>query len=223
MKYAAVLFDCDGVLVDSEHITNTVLRDMLQERGWNLSLQECMQHFIGRLLTDNAALIERHTGQALTPQWLDAFRQRRNLALERDLGPVTGAIAAVQSIHAHYGHRIACASGADRHKIELQLRKLGLLGYFEGRIFSGHEMPRSKPEPDVYLAAAKALQVDPRHCVVVEDTLAGASAGLAAGATVLAYCPVQSGQANADALAQLGVHRVFEDMALLPALVGAGD
>jgi beta-phosphoglucomutase-like phosphatase (HAD superfamily) len=219
MKYIAVLFDCDGVLVDSEHITNTVLRDMLHERGWVLSLQECMQHFVGRLITDNAALIEKHTGQPLTPEWVAAFRERRNQALARDLGPVAGAVHAVQSIHARYGARIACASGADRGKVELQLGKVGLMPYFEGRIFSGVEMPRSKPAPDVYLAAAKALAVDPSHCAVVEDTVAGATAGLHAGCTVLAYCPPQAGAANARLLRKLGVHSVFESMADLPALV----
>jgi HAD superfamily hydrolase (TIGR01509 family) len=219
MKYIAILFDCDGVLVDSEHITNTVLRDMLQERGWNLSLAECMQHFLGRLITDNAALIERHTGQALTPQWVASFRERRNQALARELGPVQGAVQAVHSIHARYQQRIACASGADRGKVELQLSKVGLLSYFEGRIFSGHEMPRSKPAPDVYLAAAKALGVQPQHCAVVEDTVAGATAGLHAGCTVLAYSPPHAGEDNAAQLRKLGVHEVFEDMAQLPARV----
>jgi HAD superfamily hydrolase (TIGR01509 family) len=221
MKYVAILFDCDGVLVDSEHITNTVLRDMLHERGWHLSLAECMQHFLGRLVSDNAALIEKHTGQPLTPEWLAAFRARRNQALERDLVPIEGAMEAVHNIRARYGQSIACASGADRFKVELQLRKVGLLAPFEGRIFSGHEMPRSKPAPDVYLAAAKALQANPSQCAVVEDTIAGATAGLAAGCTVLAYAPPHAGEANALALRELGVHQVFERMADLPGLVSS--
>lgn len=128
-------------------------------------------------------------------------------------------MAAVQQVHALYGGRIACASGADRGKVELQLHKVGLSTYFEGRVFSGHEMPRSKPHPDVYLAAAKALGVDARACVVVEDTVAGVTAGMAAGATVLGYCPSEVGHSSAAELRRAGVQRLFGDMAELVDLV----
>ena len=115
--------------------------------------------------------------------------------------------------------RIACASGADRHKVELQLDKIGLLDCFAGRIFSGHETPRSKPAPDVYLAAASALGVDPARCAVVEDTVTGAMAGVAAGATVFGYSPTDLGHSGPEALRGVGVVQVFTDMAQLPALL----
>jgi len=88
--------------------------------------------------------------------------------LEAELLAVANVHAAVHEVHARHAARIACASGADRYKVELQLRKVGLLDYFAGRIFSGHEMPRSKPFPDVYLAAAAALAARPQRCAVVE-------------------------------------------------------
>ena len=119
-------------------------------------------------------------------------------------------------MHAHHGGRIACASGADRHKVELQLAKVGLAPYFEGRIFSGHEMPATKPAPDVYLAAAAALQADPARCAVVEDTVTGVMAGVAAGATVYAYAPLGHG----EPLVAAGAAHVFASMADLPALLG---
>ena len=128
---------------------------------------------------------------------------------------------AVRALHAALEGRIACASGADRHKVELQLDKIGLLDCFEGRIFSGHEMPRSKPAPDVYLAAAAALGVDPARCAVVEDTVTGATAGVAAGATVFGYSPTDLGHSGPDALRAVGVAQVFTDMAQLPALLAA--
>lgn len=215
MRFEAVLFDCDGVLVDSEPIVNRVLRDMLAERGWELSEAECMRIFLGKMVRDERDRIERETGRALTEDWLTAFRENRNAALERELSIVANAREAVHEVHERLDARIACASGADRHKVELQLRKVGLHGYFEGRIFSGHEMPRSKPHPDVYLAAAAALGVAPRRCVVVEDSLIGATAGLAAGATVLAYVP----HGDAAAFERAGVAAVFRDMASLPALL----
>ncbi|HVG58737.1 MAG TPA: HAD family phosphatase, partial [Hyalangium sp.] len=173
MRFAAILFDCDGVLVDSEPITVGVLRDMLEEHGWKLSLRECMALFVGKTVKDEAALIEARTGVPLTDAWLARFRARRNEALERELLAVRNIHAAVASLHERHQGRIACASGADRFKVELQLRKVGLLNYFEGRIFSGVELARSKPAPDVYLAAARALSVDPARCAVVEDTITG--------------------------------------------------
>ncbi|MBC7380443.1 MAG: HAD family phosphatase [Burkholderiaceae bacterium] len=185
MKFEAVLFDCDGVLVDSEPITNGVLRDMLQERGWTLSSQECMRLFIGKAVKDEAALIESHTGQPVTEAWLASFRERRNVGLVARVEPIRGAVEAAAAVHALYGGRIACASGADRFKVELQMDKCGLTPYFKGRIFSGHETPRSKPWPDVYLAAAAALGVDSSHWAVGEGTGTGVMDRVAAGATVV--------------------------------------
>ena len=121
----------------------------------------------------------------------------------------------MHTIHQRVQARIACASGADRPKLELQLRKVGLYDYFDGQIYSGHELPRSKPHPDVYLAAALGLRVDPRRCAVVEDSLTGVAAGLAAGATVFAYVPEGDGSAFRAA----GVAHVFNDMAHLPSLL----
>ena len=127
---------------------------------------------------------------------------------------------AVADLHARFDGRIAVASGADMGKVRLQLEKTGLLRWFEGRTFSGHEQPRSKPHPDVYLAAAAALGVDPKRCAVVEDTVTGATAGVAAGATVFGYCPPEAGHDTAERLRAVGVRHCFTDMAELPALLG---
>jgi HAD superfamily hydrolase (TIGR01509 family) len=219
MKFRAVLFDCDGVLVDSEGITNRVLHAMLQARGWPLSAQECMDIFLGRMVRDRQDVIEQNTGQPMTEEWLADFRQRRDVALEADLVAIPNAVGAVREVHALYGERIACASGADRVKIDLQLRKVGLMDCFAGRIFSGHEMPRSKPFPDVYLAAAAALGVPASACAVIEDTVTGSRAGVAAGATVFGYCPGGAGHSSAQQLRDVGVRHIFFDMAQLPELL----
>ncbi|MDH4464025.1 MAG: HAD family phosphatase [Acidovorax sp.] len=215
MKFDGVLFDCDGVLVDSEPITNGVLRDMLQESGWALSLQECMDIFVGKAVLDERVRIEAETGKVVTPDWMAEFRTRRNAALDADVAAIAGALDAVAALHASTQGRIACASGADRTKVEMQMRKVGLFPYFDGRVFSGHEMPRSKPHPDVYLAAAQALGLSASRCAVVEDTVTGVTAGVAAGATVWAYAP----QGDGSALLQAGAHQVFSDMAQLPLLL----
>jgi HAD superfamily hydrolase (TIGR01509 family) len=215
-NYEAVLFDCDGVLVDSEGITNGVLRTMLEEQGWVLTPQECMRLFIGRAVIDQRELIEANTGRPLTQDWLAEFRERRNVRLERDVQAIPHALEAVTAVHAHLAGRIACASGADRFKVELQLAKCGLMPFFSGRIFSGHEMPRSKPAPDVYLAAAAALGVDPRRCLVVEDTVPGVTAGVAAGATVIGYSPSEAGHDATQALRDAGARAVVADMLEVP-------
>jgi HAD superfamily hydrolase (TIGR01509 family) len=218
MKFSAILFDCDGVLVDSEVITNGVLRDMLEESGWSMTLAACMAFFVGKAVRDERAAIEAHTGQALTEDWMQQFYQRRNQALTDWLEIIPGALAAVQAAHTLTRGRIACASGADRLKVEMQLTQVALMDYFVGRVFSGHEMPRSKPAPDVYLAAARQLGVAGAHCLVVEDTPVGVTAGVAAGATVWAYCPQPEAGAN---LLQAGAARLFSQMADLPALLMA--
>ncbi|MDO8320454.1 HAD family phosphatase [Rhodoferax sp.] len=218
MKFEAILFDCDGVLVDSEPLTNQVLRDMLEASGWSMTLAECMAYFVGKTVREERAEIEARTGQPLTQDWLNDFYQRRNQALSDALTVIPGARAAVQAAHDATRGRIACASGADRFKVEMQLHKVDLLGFFVGRVFSGHEMPRSKPAPDVYLAAAGHLNVPGHQCLVIEDTTVGVKAGVAAGATVWAYSPQAVGDA---ALLLAGASQVFRDMADVPGLLTA--
>lgn len=220
MNYEALLFDCDGVLVDSEAITNGVLCAMLNEAGWALAPEECMRIFIGKTVRSEAARIEAHTGQPLTDVWMAAFYARRNALLEAELQPIEGAIEAVRAVHARLGGRIACASGADRYKVEMQLQKVGLAPYFGGNVFSGHEMPRTKPAPDVYLAAAAALGVPPQRCLVAEDTVTGVAAGVAAGATVVGFSPSLVGRGAPEALLAAGAVRVIAHMSELPALLG---
>ena len=218
MGFEAILFDCDGVLVDSEPIVNGVLRDMLAQRGWIMTAAECMRHFVGKAVRDERAAIEVHTGQPLTEEWMQLFYARRNRELDARLEIMAGAHVAVQAAHAHTGQRIACASGADRFKVEMQLLKVGLMDFFAGHIFSGHEMARSKPAPDVYLAAARHLNAPAGHCLVIEDTPTGVTAGVAAGATVWAYCPLPE---QGEALLQAGACRLFGQMAELPHLLAA--
>jgi HAD superfamily hydrolase (TIGR01509 family) len=218
MKFEAILFDCDGVLVDSEPIVNSVLRDMLEARGWAMSAAECMRFFMGKSVRDERVAIEAQTGLPLTDEWMHLFYKRRNAELDARLQIMAGAQAAVAAAHAHTQQRIACASGADRFKVEMQLTKVGLIDFFAGNIFSGHEMPRSKPAPDVYLAAARHLNTPGHLCLVIEDTTVGVTAGVAAGATVWAYCPQPE---RGPDLLQAGASQLFGHMGELPQLLAA--
>lgn len=185
--FDAVLFDCDGVLVDSETITCSALRDMLAASGWRMSLAECMDFFVGKTVRSEAATIEANTGMALTDAWMQAFYGERDRRLREHMALVDGALDLVSQAHDLCEGRIAVCSGADRHKLTLMLNQLGLSSFFKDRVFSGHELPRSKPFPDVYLAGAQALGVDATRCLVIEDSPVGVRAGVAAGATVWGF------------------------------------
>jgi HAD superfamily hydrolase (TIGR01509 family) len=221
MEFEALLFDCDGVLVDSEAITNGVLRDMLEELGWSLALDECMREFVGKSLKDETAIIQARTGKPVGEAWLAQFRARRDARLAREVEPIGHAVDAVAWVHARFAGRLALCSGADRPKVELQLARCGLARYFEGRVFSGYETPRSKPFPDVYLAAMASLAVEPARCLVIEDTVTGVQAGIAAGATVWGYSPAEAGHDAPASLRAAGATRIFTDMAQLPVLLEA--
>ena len=178
-----------------------------------------MRLFVGKAVKDERALIEARTGQPLTEDWMVRFRERRNQGLMQAVKPIRGAPEVVARLYRQFQGRIACASGADRFKVELQLKQCGLLPFFEGRVFSGHELPRSKPAPDVYLAAAAALGVAAGRCAVVEDTVTGVIAGVSAGATVFGYSPPEAGHHAPALLRDAGAQTVFGDLTQLPALL----
>lgn len=218
-RFSAILFDCDGVLVDSEPITVGVLHAMLGEMGWDLPLEECIRRFVGKAFKDEAHVIHEHTGYLIDDEWIAGFRDRRDDALRARLHAVPGAVDAVRAIAAAVDVPVACVSGADRRKIAMQLAMIGLDDLFGDRVFSGMEVPHSKPAPDVYLAAAAALGIDPAAAAVVEDSSAGVRAGLAAGATVFGFAADGPTYQTPAQLEELGVAHVFRTMAELPGLV----
>ena len=219
MQFEAILFDCDGVLVDSETITNRVLHRMLNEAGWALDAQECMRIFVGHTVRSKTALIEAETGKPLTDAWMAEFYERRNQRLRAELEPIAGAVPAVAALHNQFAGKMAVASGADKPKVLMQLDKVGLSPFFGELVFSGHDLPRTKPWPDVYLAAAQAVQAQPAHCLVIEDSVPGLTAGVRAGATVWGFCPAEGAHSTPQQLLDAGATLVFDNMADLPELI----
>ena len=220
MQFEGILFDCDGVLVDSEIITNRVLHGMLNESGWAISEADCMHIFIGKTVRSETARIEAETGQPLTDAWMAEFYARRNVRLQAELVAIEGAVEAVRQLHPHFAGKMAVASGADKPKVLMQLEKVGLLPYFGDKVFSGHDLPRTKPWPDVYLAAAAAIGVAPERCLVIEDSVPGLTAGVRAQATVWGYCPTEGAHSTPQSLQAAGAQRVFSAMGDLPRLLG---
>jgi len=218
LRFDCVIFDCDGVLVDSEPIVHRVLNQVLNEAGIDISLEESTQWFLGRAVRDELPNIEKRLGRPLPDNWLSTWLVRRNKVLEEQVEAVEHVREAIHAI-VGTGTPVCVASGADRIKVKLQLTRTGLVQLFQvdekEHIFSSTEVERSKPAPDVYLLAARTMGVDPSRCAVVEDSPTGVTAGVAAGMTVFGY----AARTESDALRAAGAGHLFDDMRHLPALL----
>ncbi|MGB5255681.1 MAG: HAD-IA family hydrolase [Woeseiaceae bacterium] len=181
MASRLVIFDCDGVLVDSEGLGNTVFADMLADYGHKISSVESEGRFRGMNVTKCLEILERETGIELPDSFEAEFRQRMSSVFQAELRPVKGALRLVESLRVPF----CVASSGPRKKIEENLQTTSLYPHFVNKIFSGYEVGSWKPDPALFLCAAEHFGVAPRDCVVIEDSFVGVSAGVAAGMTVL--------------------------------------
>lgn len=211
----AVLFDCDGVLADSEMLVNAIVADQLTALGWPMTASESREAFLGLSLPDMVPRIEARVGP-LPDGWAQEISLLLAVEMTRNTPPVPGAIEAVLSVVAA-GIPVAVASNSARAELAAKLRALGLAEIFGARVFSFEDVPRPKPWPDMYLAAAAACGAAPGDCVVIEDSVPGVRAGRAAGCRVLGF-------AHETPRAVLAAHGAepFGAMADLPGLLGLG-
>jgi HAD superfamily hydrolase (TIGR01509 family) len=209
--YKLVIFDCDGVLVDSERITNQVFVEMLNELGLPLTLDDMFEQFVGHSMGQCLDKITNLLGRRPPDDFLPTYRARTRVALESNLVAVPGMEDALDSITLPH----CVASSGDHEKMRSTLGITGLWSRFEGKIFSVTEVKNPKPAPDVFLYAASQCGVSPADCVVVEDTPTGVAAAVAAGMTALGY----SALTPAHRLLAAGAHRVFDRMSDLPGLL----
>ena len=210
---SAVLFDCDGVLADSEGLVNRMVALDLTERGWRLSPEQARETFLGMALPEMMPMIRARCG-TLPEDWGQALSRRIAQALHDGVEAIPGAVAALQAVAAA-GLPLAVASNSTRGELAAKLERLELTSFFGDRVFSYQDVPRPKPAPDMYLAAAKACGALPQDCVVVEDSLLGARAGIAAGCRVMGFAR----DTDARVLAAVGAVP-FASMAELPGLLG---
>jgi HAD superfamily hydrolase (TIGR01509 family) len=199
MPFEAIIFDCDGTLVDSEVLGIQVLVECVAEIGLAFPMEEAVARFTGAKMADSIALIEQRLGHPVPSDFVPEMR-RRMAAVFREL-----------SIP------YCVASNGPREKMEVSLQVTGLLPYFQGRIFSAYDIGSWKPAPQMFLHAAQALGVAPERCAVVEDSILGAQAGKAAGMTVFGYDPTGDDAILSEAGAQ-----TFSSMACLLPLMGFG-
>ena len=208
-----VIFDCDGVLVDSEPITNRIFADMLRELGLNLSNEEVYERFLGRTMSDCVALVSAQLGRAPPSDFVERYHARTKIALEAELKCVAGVAGVIESMQLPF----CVASSGEHEKMRTTLGITGLLPHFEGKLFSATEVAKGKPAPDLFMHAAARSGVAPSRCLVIEDSPAGVKAGIAAGMTVFGYAALT----KPDVLRDAGAHRVFSSMSELPALIDA--
>ena len=209
----AVIFDCDGVLVDSERLVTQVESEHLQRLGLELSPEEARVSFLGLTVTDTAARIRQRLGKSLPPEWLHDWGMWTALMLTRSLRAVRGVTAVVEGLHRN-GVPISVASQSPLPRVQLSLAVTGLTQYFGEQVFTASMVARPKPAPDLFNYAAEQMGVDPRSCVVIEDSPSGVAAGVAAGMDVLGY----AADSDADRLAAAGAE-VFREMGEVPELL----
>lgn len=207
-----VIFDCDGVLVDSEPLACRVLADYLGELGVAMTADDCRRSFTGLSVASVKARVERDTGRALPEDFAAELRRRDRAVFEAKLQPVAGVSDAVAALPR--GTRYCVASSGIPEKIRHSLGVTGLLELFTPHLFSAADVANGKPAPDLFLHAARRMGVAPAACVVVEDSVAGAMAAKAAGMRAVGF--TGGGHADtrlADDLARAGADTVIARMA----------
>lgn len=210
-----VVFDCDGVLVDSETISNRVLAEMLSAEGLPTTLTQSRHRYQGMLLTDIRLQAEGKLGRELPEDWLARYESQRDEAFRRELAPVTGAVETVQRVTAA-GLGVCVASQGKLAKIALSLSLTGLDHLFpQAARFSAYSVANGKPAPDVFLHAAASIGVAPACCVVVEDTPSGVTAAVSAQMRAVGYADDSDEQALRDA----GATEILHSLDQLPRLL----
>jgi len=212
--FELVIFDCDGVLIESERIAVRVDAEVLGELGWQLTEAEIIERFMGRSDAYMRSEVEAAIGRPVGPEWTTDFRARYRRAMEAELTAVDGVADALDRI----ATPTCVASSSPHDHLQFALGLTGLLDRFDGRIFSATEVTNGKPAPDLFLHAATTLGVAPARCAVIEDSRYGVEAARAAGMRAFGYA---GGLTPADRLAGPAT-TVFDHMHELPDLLARG-
>jgi HAD superfamily hydrolase (TIGR01509 family) len=208
-----VIFDCDGVLIDSERLAVRIEREMLAALGWKLTEREITERFVGRSTGAMLKAIEAHIGRPLEIEWKAELEARYRQSLVSELRTVDGVVDALERIDLP----TCVASSSSHERLRFTLGLVGLYERFDGRIFSADDVANGKPAPDLFLHVARVMKALPTACVVIEDSGFGVRAAKSAGMRVLGYA---GGLTPAGALAAEGA-TTFDAMRDLPAAIEA--
>jgi len=215
VRIGLVIFDCDGVLVDSESTANRVLAEQLHMIGISIPESDVMRRFVGKTRGQCLALAAEILGRALPDTFGADWDAALFEALRTEVQPSPGVADVLRQLTIPF----CAASNGMPDRVRLTLSSAGLMPYFEGRIFTSADVPNPKPAPDLFLHAAASMNASAPECVVIEDTATGVRAGWAAGMRVFGYIGVST--SDAAALEREGAYMVFDDMSRLPALLRA--
>jgi HAD superfamily hydrolase (TIGR01509 family) len=210
-RFDLIIFDCDGVVVDSERIVHEVFAEFLRGLGVDLPPHEMLERFLGRRLTDCIAIVTELTGQPVPPGAVDVYKARRDSVLRARVQPVAGVRAVLEGLAIPY----CIASSGDHAKMQTTLGATDLLPLFAERLYSATEVAHGKPAPDIFLHAAARMGAAAHKTAVVEDSVNGVLAGRAAGMTVFGF----AGLTPVERLHEAGAHATFAHMRDLPALL----
>jgi len=210
LKYKCIIFDCDGVLVDSEAICNQVIVYLANEQGANIDLEYAMTHFVGTSLDFVIKDIESIIQKKLPSNFGSEYRRISFIRFQQEIQPVKGITEVLEQLEVPF----CVASNGPLNKMALNLELTGLSKYFRGKMFSAYEINAWKPDPTLFLTAAKTMGFEPEECAVVEDSSSGVEAGIAGGFDVFAFCHTN----KMDLYKKKGV-TVFNDMSELLTLL----
>jgi HAD superfamily hydrolase (TIGR01509 family) len=210
-EWDLVIFDNDGVLVDSERLGNQVLARTLTELGYPISFDECVRRFMGGTLVKVRSLVEEDLGKRLPGDFEATYQDRLFETFRTELRAVAGVQDALDVLE-RASIPVCVASSGRPEKIRMSLTHVGLVVYFEGRMFSAQDVERSKPAPDLFLHAASSCGAAPERCLVVEDSPAGVAGAKAAGMTVVGHVSL----VPSERLFEAGADLVLDSMAGLP-------
>jgi len=204
MKIEGIIFDCDGVLVETEPIAIKVLVECLDDIGIKVDFEKALDECRGGNLNDHLLRYSTQHGVDVPDNFIANFRERMYIRFEDGIKAVPGVHDLVKQLNIPY----CVASNGPMKKMEITLKMSGLLPYFEGEIYSAYDVGAWKPDPKIYLIVAEKMKLNPKSCLVIEDSAPGIQAGLEAGMQVWAYAE----EGRREELERTGAHRVFESM-----------
>ncbi len=211
-----LLSDCDGVIVDSEKIADEIMHEVLHEAFKSEAFGRHMKDLFGRRVIDIILLLESRLGVSLGAE------KRSLMAMDIDarVGREATGMPKVQEVYASLGLPVGIVSNSAPQRLQLCVRRAGLMDLVGTHVFSGDQVPNPKPAPDVYLHAARVMGFSPEQCLVIEDSVTGVTAARAAGMRVLGFLGGSHIRADhAEMLAKAGVHKLFDNMADLPLVI----